>query len=115
MDFVALKEFLDHLTSWRIPGNGVQVCIDGKEVFSYTSGYADVEKQIPMTLDHYVNIYSCTKVATVVAALQLYEQGAFQLDDPLYAVIPEYKQMYISDKMGLRKAENPLPCVICLL
>lgn len=108
MDFVALKEFLDHLTSWRIPGNGVQVCIDGKEVFSYTSGYADVEKQIPMTLDHYVNIYSCTKVATVVAALQLYEQGAFQLDDPLYAVIPEYKQMYISDKMGLRKAEKPI-------
>ena len=108
MDFTALKEFLDHLTSWRIPGNGVQVCIDGKEVFSYTSGYADVEKQIPMTLDHYVNIYSCSKVATVVAALQLYERGVFSLDDPLYALIPEYKQMYISDQSGLRLAEKPI-------
>ena len=108
MDFAELKAFLDHLTSWRIPGNGVKVCLEGKEVFSYTSGYADVEKEIPMTLDHYVNIYSCSKVATVTAALQLYEQGKFQLDDPLYAFIPEYKEMVISDEKGIRKAEKPI-------
>ena len=108
MDFTDLKEFMDHLTSWRIPGNGLKVCLEGKEVFSYTSGYADVENKIPMTLDHYVNIYSCSKVATVTAALQLYEQGKYQLDDPLYAFIPEYKEMYISDEKGLRKAEKPI-------
>ena len=108
MDFTNLKNFLDHLTSWRIPGNGVKVCLEGKEVFSYTSGYADVENQIPMTLDHYVNIYSCSKVATVTAALQLYEQGKFLLDDPLYAFIPEYKEMTVSDENGLRKAEKPI-------
>ena len=108
MDFTGLQNFMEHLTSWRIPGNGVMVCLDGKEVFSCTSGYADVEKQIPMTLDHYINIYSCSKVATVVAALQLYEKGLFQLDDPLYAFIPEYKQMYVSDEKGLRKAEIPI-------
>ena len=92
MDFTALKNFLDALTSWRIPGNGVKVCLEGREVFSYTSGYANVEKQIPMTLDHFVNIYSCSKVATVTAALQLYEQGKFLLDDPLYAFIPEFNE-----------------------
>ena len=108
MDFTNLKNFLDHLTSWRIPGNGVKVCLEGKEVFSYTSGYADVENKIPMTLDHYVNIYSCSKVATVTAALQLYEQGKFLLDDPLYAFIPEFKEMTISDENGLRKAEKPI-------
>lgn len=108
MDFTKLQNFLDHLTSWRIPGNGVKVCLEGKEVFSYTSGYADVEKKIPMTLDHYVKIYSCSKVATVTAALQLYEQGKFLLDDPLYAFIPEYKEMTISDENGLRKAEKPI-------
>lgn len=108
MDFTELKEFLDHLTSWRIPGNGVKVCLEGKEVFSYTSGYADVENKIPMTLDHYVNIYSCSKVATVTAALQLYEQGKFLLDDPLYAFIPEYKEMYIAGENGPVKAENPI-------
>lgn len=108
MDFTNLQNFMDHLTSWRIPGNGVKVCLEGKEVFSYTSGYADVENKIPMTLDHYVNIYSCSKVATVTAALQLYEKGKFLLDDPLYAFIPEYKEMYIAGENGPVKAEKPI-------
>lgn len=108
MDFTALKNFMDHLTSWRIPGNGIRVCLEGKEVFSYTSGYADVEHKIPMTLDHYINIYSCTKAATITSALQLYEQGKFLLDDPLYAFIPEYQDMYISDYTGIRKAKTPI-------
>jgi len=108
MDFINLKNFLDHLTSWRIPGNGVKVCLEGKEVFSYTSGYADAENKVPMTLDHYINIYSCSKVATVTAALQLYEQGKFLLDDPLYAFIPEYKEMYIAGKNGPEKAKNSI-------
>lgn len=108
MDFQPLQRFLDQLTDWRIPGNAVRVCLGGKEVFSGTSGYADVERQIPMTLDHYINIYSCSKVATVVAALQLYEQGKFLLDDPLYEFIPEYREMTVSDKNGVRKAQKPI-------
>lgn len=84
------------------------MCLEGREVFSYTSGYADVENKIPMTLDHYVNIYSCSKVATVAAALQLYEQGKFLLDDPLYAFIPEYKEMYIASENGPIKTEKPI-------
>ena len=108
MDFRPLQQFLDHLTGWRIPGNAVHVCLGGKEVFSGTSGYADVENKIPMTVDHYINIYSCSKVATVVAALQLYEQGKFLLDDPLYKFIPEYREMTVSDKNGVRKAENAI-------
>lgn len=108
MNFVALKNFMDHLTGWRIPGNSVSVCIEGKEVFSYASGYADVERKIPMTKAHLVNLYSCSKVATVTAALQLYEQGKFLLDDPLYEYIPEFRDMYISDDQGVRKAQNPI-------
>ena len=108
MEFGALKDFMDHLTAWRIPGNGVRVCLEGREVFSYTSGYADVANRIPMTLDHYINIYSCSKVATVTAALQLFERGMYSLDDPLYEFIPEYREMYISDKNGIRKAEGTI-------
>ena len=109
MNFDALARFMDHLTSWRIPGNGIKVCLEGEEVFSYNSGYADVKNQIPMTNDHYINIYSCSKVTTVVSALQLYEQGKFLLDDPLYEFIPEYKDMFVKDKEGnLTPAQNPI-------
>lgn len=108
MNFNALQEFMDHLTQWRIPGNSVSVAIEGKEVFTYSSGFADLENKIPMTKDHFVNMYSCSKIATVVAALQLYERGLFLLDDPLYEFIPEYREMVIKDKDGLRKAEKPI-------
>lgn len=109
MDFSVLKDFMDHLTAWRIPGNSVSVCLDGEEIFNYQSGYADLENKIPMTADRLINIYSCSKVSTVIAALQLYEKGLFRLDDPLYSIIPEYREMYIETEKGERiLAENPI-------
>lgn len=109
MNFTELKNLMDRLTAWRIPGNAVSVWKDGEEVFSYQSGFADLENGIPMTGEEYLNIYSCSKVTTVTAALQLYEKGYFLLDDPLYEFIPEYREMYIRTPEGeLRKAENPI-------
>ncbi len=105
MDFTPLKEFMDHLTAWRIPGNSIRVSIDDKEVFTYQSGYADVETKEPMTTKHLVNLYSCSKPTTVTAALQLYEQGKIKLDDPVYAYIPEFRQMHLADGSV---AKNPM-------
>lgn len=109
MDFSLMKEFMDRLTGWRIPGNSISVCIDNKEVFSYQSGYSDLENKKPMTEDKLFNIYSCTKVATAVAGMQLYEKGYFLLDDPLYDFLPEYRDMYVKNENGeIKKAENPI-------
>ncbi len=108
MRFDRLQDFLDHLIQWRVPGNAVSVCMDGKEVFSYASGFADKENQIPMTLDHYVNIYSCSKVVTVTAALQLFERNLLRLDEPLYAFIPEYREVLVQEGDHLRKARTPI-------
>ena len=44
MDFQLMRDFLDHLTSWRIPGNVMVICKDGEPLFEYTSGYSDIEK-----------------------------------------------------------------------
>jgi len=109
MDFSLLKDFLDSLTAWRIPGNNVSVYIDNNEVFSYCSGYEDYENKIPMTGKKLINIYSCSKIATVVAALRLFEEGKFKLDDPLYAFIPEYKVMIIRGSDGeIHKAKKEI-------
>lgn len=109
MNFDKLKDFLDFLTSWRIPGNSVSVCLNGKEVFSYSSGYSDLKNKIPMQNDKLLYIYSCSKLTTVVAALQLYEKGLYLLDDPLYDFIPEYRTMYIKSTDGCNiKAKNPI-------
>ncbi|MBE7024214.1 MAG: beta-lactamase family protein [Ruminococcaceae bacterium] len=109
MDFTPLKDFMDRLTAWRMPGNSVCVYYKNEEVFRYSSGYADVETKEPMDCGKYINIYSCTKPSTVVAALQLYEKGYFLLDDPLSEYIPEFREMYIKGADGeLVKVNNPI-------
>ncbi len=111
MDFSALKDFMDRLTAWRIPGNSVSVHLDGKEVFSYRSGWADVEARVPMdeTPDPLFFIFSCSKVATVTAALQLYERGLFLLDDPLYDIIPAFRDVTVLRADGRRTpARRPI-------
>ncbi len=109
MDFTALKDFMNRLTAWRMPGNTASVYLKGKEVFRYSSGYANLEEKIPMTGDELLNIYSCSKAVTVTAALQLYEKGFFLLDDPLYDFLPEFRHMYVKEADGsVREANGPI-------
>lgn len=108
MNFEYMKNFMDSLTEWIIPGNSVVIYKDGKKVFEYSSGYSDLEKKIKKTGEEQLYIYSCSKVATVTAALQLYEQGKFLLSDPLYEYLPDFKKMYVKDGDRIKAAENPI-------
>ena len=108
MNFEYMKNFMDSLTEWIIPGNSVVIYKDGKKVFEYSSGYSDLEKKIKKAGEEQLYIYSCSKVATVTAALQLYEQGKFLLSDPLYEYLPEFKKMYVKDGDRIKAAENPI-------
>lgn len=109
MDFTYLKDFMDRLTAQHVPGNSIVVYHENREVFRYSSGYCDLESKTPMCGNELLNIYSCTKPATVTAALQLYERGYFLLNDPLYEFMPEFKDMYVKDKSGeIKKAKNPI-------
>lgn len=109
MDFTNLQKFLDHMAAERTPGNAVEVYLNGKSVFRYTCGYADLESRTPLTGDEMYNIYSYSKVATVTAGAQLLERGEFLLGDPLYEYMPEFRDMYIKTPEGnLVKAENPI-------
>ena len=52
-------------------------------------GWADKEAQIPLRVDHIFRIFSNTKLITSCAALLLFEDGRFQLDDPIERFIPQ--------------------------
>lgn len=109
MNFTPLKDFMDRLTAWRIPGNSVSVYYKGSEVFRYMSGYSNLEKRELMAEGKLFNIYSCSKPITVTAALQLFEKGYFLLDDPLYDIIPQYREMYVKNPDGtVVKAKNTI-------
>lgn len=68
---------------------------DHKEIFRHMSGYSEIETKTPMKADAIYNIYSASKMITCVAALQLFEQGKFLLEDPLSDYLPEFKQMRV--------------------
>src|SRR4051794_40600354 len=52
-------------------------------------GCADKEARIPLRADHIFRIFSNTKLITSCAALLLFEEGRFQLDDPIERFIPQ--------------------------
>ncbi len=109
MDFDLLKNFMDNWAHEFTPGCCAVVYKDGKEVFRHQAGYSDLENQIPLSGDELFNIYSCSKVATVTAALQLYEQGKFLLDDPVYDYIPEFRDMAVRlDDGNIERAKSPI-------
>jgi len=63
---------------------------NGQAVYWETAGLADVEENTPFRKDALVRIYSMSKPITSVAAMVLYEQGKFQLDDPVAQYIPAF-------------------------
>ncbi len=109
MDFIYLKEFMDHMARERTPGCAVQIYLDGKRIFRYDSGYADLEHQTLIRDTNYFNIYSCSKIATCTAGAQLLERGKILLTDPLYDYMPEFRHMAVKQPDGsITEAKNPI-------
>ena len=53
------------------------------------AGWADKEAQTPLRTDHIFRVFSNTKLITSCAALLLFEEGKFRLDDPIEKFIPQ--------------------------
>jgi CubicO group peptidase (beta-lactamase class C family) len=53
------------------------------------AGWADKEAQTPLRADHIFRVFSNTKLVTSCAALLLFEEGKFRLDDPIEKYIPQ--------------------------
>jgi CubicO group peptidase (beta-lactamase class C family) len=93
--------------SGRLTGMSVLVHRRGRTVYRHTEGMADQERGLPMAPDTVVRIYSMTKPLTSVALMILYEQGLFQLDDPIAAVLPCFAAMTVWDGEG----RDPVPAL----
>ncbi len=106
--FEKTKALCDSFLDMGIPGFDLMVCRDGQCVLRYMGGYSDRENQIPMQGNELYNIYSCSKPITVTAAMQLWEKGLFQLDDPLSNYMPEFSHMTVQDGDTVRPAINPI-------
>lgn len=84
-----------YVDSGRLPGMAVQITRGGKLAYSNKIGLRDVEAGTPITDDTLYRIYSMTKPITAVAVLMLYEEGHFQLDQPVSDFIPGFKDLRV--------------------
>ncbi len=80
-----------HVDDGDISGVVAAVVRDGKIVYFEALGLMDIEQVVPMREDALFRIYSMTREVTSLAVLQLYEQGKFQLDDPITKFLPQFE------------------------
>ena len=81
--------------SGQLPGLLVAVARRDRLAYFETCGCRDVEAKLPVEPDTIYRIYSMTKPITTVAALMLYEEGRFQLDDPIARFIPAFADIRV--------------------
>lgn len=86
--------------SGRLAGMTVAVHRKGRTVYQESHGLADIARGLPMTAETVVRIYSMTKPLTSVALMMLYEEGRFQLDDPVSAILPCFAEMKVVSGEG---------------
>lgn len=81
----------DAVNNGEVPGIVALVARNGKIVFHEAYGMADNEAGRPMKKNSIFRIASQSKAITSTAVMMLWEEGKFQLDDPVSKYIPEFK------------------------
>jgi CubicO group peptidase (beta-lactamase class C family) len=85
---IAMQSFVDQC---KLPGAVTLIARRGQVVHTGCYGWRDLEAKSPMGLGTLFPIFSITKTITSVALMMLYEEGRFQLYEPVSKFIPEFK------------------------
>lgn len=103
-DFDAVHATLQRYVDGKLLSGVSSAVLLGRDLVDlHCTGLADQEQGTPLRTDHLFRVFSNTKLITSCAAMLLYEQGRFQLDDPIEQWIPQ---------LGLRQVLKPGAMVI---
>lgn len=93
----------------QIPGYLIAVTRRGQVAYLAAGGDRHIEDGRPVESDTLFRIYSMTKPVTSVAAMMLYEAGAFELADPISAFLPAFAdtRVYVAGS-DLKQITQPL-------
>jgi CubicO group peptidase (beta-lactamase class C family) len=84
------RHFARYVDDGRLPGWLLTVSRHGRLVHVSACGQRDLEAGLPVETGTLWRIFSMTKPITSVAAMMLYEEGAFELNDPVSRFIPSF-------------------------
>jgi CubicO group peptidase (beta-lactamase class C family) len=106
-----ITEHLDknYIQSGKVVGCQTLVARHGHVAYFKSQGLMDRERRTPMADDTVFRLYSMTKPITSVALLTLYEQGHFQLNDPVSRFIPSWRghKMWVSGEGASMETAAP--------
>jgi len=97
MDFTKLTAYLDSLEqAYEVHGLDCKIMRGHETVYRHMAGHRDYALSIPVSETDLYDVYSCTKIITMVSVMQLVEQGRILLDDPLAKYLPEFSDMQVA-------------------
>ena len=108
MNFDALTKYLDSLNTVGVPGCDLAVYRDHEPVYRHTAGHRDAAGTEPVRGDELYWLYSCTKVFTTCASMQLIDRGALSLDDAVSAYLPAFGSLSVKEGDAVRPARRTM-------
>jgi CubicO group peptidase (beta-lactamase class C family) len=99
----------NYINPGKISGCQVMVSRHGVPAYFKSFGQMDIARNKPVQDDTIFRIYSMTKPITSVALMMLFEEGRFQLNDPVSRFIPSWKgqQVWVSGDGKDMKTREP--------
>jgi len=91
----ATARLQQHIDDGELAGVVAAVSRDGKLVYFESLGKLSLESGKAMQDDALFRIYSMAREVTSAAVLKLYEDGKFQLDDPIKMYLPEFESQRV--------------------
>ena len=108
MDFSKLTAYMDTLHEHDVPGCDIAVYRNHELLYRHMAGVRDEAGESPIRGDETYMLYSCTKVFTTCAAMQLIGKGRLRLDDAVADYLPAYGHLMVKDGDSVRPAKRTL-------
>ena len=100
-----MQGYVDH---HGYAGISTMIARRGKVIYADQVGWQDREAGVPMAEDTIFRMYSMTKPVIYTALMTLYEEGRFQLADPVAKFIPAFGATKVLASDGNLVDQNPL-------
>lgn len=108
MNTEKLTNYLNSLIPRGIPSVDCAVYKDHECIYRYMTGYTDLDHTVEVSNDTQYLMFSMTKVQTMIALMQLVEQGKISLDDPVSKYLPAYSNLTVVDQDGNESPAEPI-------
>lgn len=96
------------IDSGRFAGIAIQISRHGKLIKDARYGFQDLASGAPLRSDAIFRIFSMTKPVVGTALMILFEEGKWQLDDPVAKFIPEFADLQVQTRDGLVPLDHPM-------